>query len=588
MNTETTIGMVLATKEARPLDFWIELEPTAAVQLDDLVTLQINNPIRPDRPVHVYGVIDDITASIEGVPYPSDTAAYRDGVLFGQQALAAHVRVLRFEPDVLRPPEPGTTVHKATGSALERATYVDKMGASALPIGVMRNGEPAYVNLDFINGKAGGHIHISGISGVATKTTFALWTLFSILNAKRADGSYVNEHRASTKAVIFNVKGTDLLYLDQPNREYRARESDMAANLGLTRSRYELLGLPEAPFELVDNRLPAEPGGHALHAIAPSASTTVTPYAFTIREFCERGLLPMMFALDPGSQTLQFLVDDVTEKLRKFETEADKPHVIAPQVGPRLSKERITTLEELGAFFEDALIDEASEWLKSSHHSTSSKQAFVRRYRGALRGISPLVRGDLDPAAMQRGRLDILNSSKMVTVIDIHNMTSAAKAFVVGTTLRDLFDARESNRTASGTIYIVLDELNAYAPADGDGPIKRVLLDIAERGRSLGIILIGAAQTASGVEPRIVSNSAVRVVGRLDMAEAMRNEYKFLPNTMQSRAGLLAPGTMIVHQPDLPSPLMVTFPFPAWATRESEVQRAVSASDLTHIFASQD
>ena len=41
------------------------------------------------------------------------------------------------------------------------------------------------------------------------------------------------------------------------------------------------------------------------------------------------------------------------------------------------------------------------------------------------------------------------------------------------------------------------------------------LLDVAERGRSLGIILIGAQQTASEVERRIVANSAVRVVGRL-------------------------------------------------------------------------
>ena len=66
----------------------------------------------------------------------------------------------------------------------------------------------------------------------------------------------------------------------------------------------------------------------------------------------------------------------------------------------------------------------------------------------------------------------------------------------------------------------MIDELNKYAPREGSSPIKEVLLDIAERGRSLGIILIGAQQTASEVERRIVSNSAIRVVGRLDPAEA--------------------------------------------------------------------
>ena len=42
-------------------------------------------------------------------------------------------------------------------------------------------------------------------------------------------------------------------------------------------------------------------------------------------------------------------------------------------------------------------------------------------------------------------------------------------------------------------------------------------------------ILIGAQQTASEVERRVVANSAVRVVGRLDAAEAGRGEYGFLP-----------------------------------------------------------
>ena len=75
----------------------------------------------------------------------------------------------------------------------------------------------------------------------------------------------------------------------------------------------------------------------------------------------------------------------------------------------------------------------------------------------------------------------------------------------------------------------MLDELNKYAPREGSSPIKEILLDVAERGRSLGIILIGAQQTASEVERRIIANSAIRVVGRLDAAEAGRGEYGFLP-----------------------------------------------------------
>ncbi len=119
-------------------------------------------------------------------------------------------------------------------------------------------------------------------------------------------------------------------------------------------------------------------------------------------------------------------------------------------------------------------------------------------------------------------------------------------------------------------LFVMLDELNKYAPREGDSPIKQILLDVAERGRSLGVILIGAQQTASEVERRILSNCAIRVAGRLDAAEAERPEYGYLPPAQRQRATLAKPGTMFIAQPDIPVPLAVDFPFPAWATRPSE------------------
>src|SRR5690606_5169212 len=62
----------------------------------------------------------------------------------------------------------------------------------------------------------------------------------------------------------------------------------------------------------------------------------------------------------------------------------------------------------------------------------------------------------------------------------------------------------------------------------------------------------------------------IRVVGRLDAAEATRPEYGYLPPAQRQRAVLAKPGTMFVSQPDIPVPLVVEFPFPAWATRPSE------------------
>ena len=155
-------------------------------------------------------------------------------------------------------------------------------------------------------------------------------------------------------------------------------------------------------------------------------------------------------------------------------------------------------------------------------------------------------------------------------MVDLHNLPDRAQRFVVGVTLKTEFERKEKAGTAKPLLFVVLDELNKYAPREGSSPIKEVLLDIAERGRSLGVILIGAQQTASEVERRIVTNSAIRVVGRLDPAEASRPEYGFLPAAQRQRALLAKPGTMFVNQPDIPVPLCLEFPFPAWATRVSE------------------
>ena len=89
-----------------------------------------------------------------------------------------------------------------------------------------------------------------------------------------------------------------------------------------------------------------------------------------------------------------------------------------------------------------------------------------------------------------------------------------------------------------------------------------MLVDIAQRGRSLGILLVGAQQTASRVASEVLENAAIRVSGRLDAAEAERAEYGWMLPSTRARARLLKPGTMVLSQPAIPVPLVVTFPFP--------------------------
>ena len=153
--------------------------------------------------------------------------------------------------------------------------------------------------------------------------------------------------------------------------------------------------------------------------------------------------------------------------------------------------------------------------------------AFIRRLSSSVRPPRSASSGPTLPDAA--GRTARPPRIAQVTVVDLHNLPDRAQRFVVGVTLRQEFERKEAAGDRRPLLFVVLDELNKYAPREGSSPIKEILLDVAERGRSLGIILIGAQQTASEVERRIVANSAIRVVGRLDPAEAARPEYGFLP-----------------------------------------------------------
>ena len=158
-----------------------------------------------------YGVVDELRAVQEGVRFASDVALASSGVLPAETAVSAHVSVTRVEPEIFVPPRPGEAVRRAHGAERDRALFFDAM-TRRLPVGLSRGGEPIFANLDFLDGTRGAHVNISGVSGVATKTSYAMFLLYSLF------GSRVLGHEtANTRALVFNVKGEDLLFLDKPN-----------------------------------------------------------------------------------------------------------------------------------------------------------------------------------------------------------------------------------------------------------------------------------------------------------------------------------------------------------------------------------
>jgi len=545
------VGLVVGTVPATPLQFSVGLAPGQYLQLDDVVVTRRELPGAPA--VQIAGVVTNVEAAHEGARFASDVFLVEQGALPAEVSEVAEVAVTRVEPEVYVPPLPGAVVARATGSQRESALYFDEMGDQKVPVGFGRDGQPVYVNFEFVDGTRGAHVSISGVSGIATKTSFALFLLHSITNCGVLAGQAHN-----TKALIFSVKGEDLLFLDYANSRLTPEQRD----------RYAALGLPAAPFGNVRVFAPPRRDDPSGTPDVTARDRAVSPFYWTLAEFCADELLPFVFA-DAEDERAQYtmLIAQVAARLRRDAIADGTDGAIRIRGVDPARDTTIRTYSDLVDLLEAELGDDGTRgsWVPGSA-VTGSINALLRRLRSAVRPLSSVIRGDL----AHRGERSITTSKAQVTVVDLHNLPDRAQRFVVGVTLRGEFARKERQGTARPLMFVVLDELNKYAPRDGDSPIKQILLDVAERGRSLGVILIGAQQTASEVERRVLANCAIRVAGRLDAAEAERPEYGYLPPAQRQRATLAKPGTMFIAQPDIPVPLAVDFPFPAWATRPSE------------------
>src|SRR5262245_15158828 len=104
---------------------------------------------------------------------------------------------------------------------------------------------------------------ISGVSGVATKTSYATFLLYGLFHSEA-----LGLEAPNTRALIFNVKGEDLLWLDRPNA--RLRDEDRRA--------YERLGLPAGPFQSVGLFAPVRRRSDIPMPDTGSRHDGVTPY----------------------------------------------------------------------------------------------------------------------------------------------------------------------------------------------------------------------------------------------------------------------------------------------------------------------
>lgn len=561
------IGRVLATeKNPTTIDnftFWTD--PELILNPFDIVKVQhVNNSFS-------YGVIEDIAHITDAASFLTnfissdfgDVNAEENTLRVGMNYVSA--KVVCNTENIYIPLQSNAKVMLATAEEINYALGLNDI-RNPLVCGYLemyagtKNCEkvtlPVNLNSKFIIGPEGAHLNISGISGLASKTSYAMFLLKAIQDSYMKRDSQSDDNEDSVAFVLFNVKGKDLLAIDQLNDFSDERNPEQARRDTL--AQYEKLGLSAEPFKNVHYYYP--------YSIPETRhwNTYITPeevednikkkkaqkYKYIYKY--DKDNLDLMFAnIDDSTQAMESIISYIMSGQGKFN-----------QIGD--------WQDFLDAVKEKCSADSSG---KDKEIPVASWRKFYRIINKSITDNEIFARDIRDDNSETRIG-DALKHIKKneVHVIDIAKLSEDKQAFVFGDAIRTIYDlqlgqyAGEEGVNPPSRVVIFIDELNKYASKETpkNSPILRQVLDVAERGRSLGVILFSAEQFRSAIHDRVTGNCSTHAYGRTNSIEVTKSDNKSIPSVYKTMMTRLKQGEYIIQNPIFRSLLSIKFPKPIY------------------------
>jgi hypothetical protein len=554
------IGRVVATelKPSTPHQFFFWTAREANVGIGAIVRVEAEGRL-------VYGVVTDAFAYADLVTPIHDVIGAD-----GDPARAANepsqrpeirlwqAAVLRQIPEEPLQPVPIGSVSVAddadVASALRMDAYTTGDRPTPIPAGLYAAGgleAPIYLDADFLLGPEAAHLNITGVSGLATKTSAVEFLVSSIFQKFPA-------HKGSISALCFNVKGPDLCFLDQPGK---LGEEDLR--------QYERLGLKAEPFQDVTVFAPYKADGVNLNTLRTheALAERTEPLVWGLREVLD--FAEVLLNKDDVDAKADAFIDFLTERIvgKEFEDRLlrDRPF-------------RVETFADLDEFFRavfDALEAHDQDSWRTHHIAT------IRKIRNRLGNISTRAKGlvtdDGSVSDLPWGKF----RDRSINVIDVAGVDPLAQDLVFTRVVSKLREHLERRDLGVDHVVVFVDELNKYAP--GDGPetyVKKMLLDLSERGRYLGLVLFSAQQFRSQVQRRVVGNAGTAIYGRMDSDELAMPAYQTLSPAVKSKLAALPKGELMLRHPHFTQPIFVKFPRPAVLSGREGVEKFPPQPDI--------
>ena len=469
-------------------------------------------------------------------------------------------------------------VYFATQHAIEYALGRDSFTGNAIPALMHTNGNylrdsegtilvdedgrprfqktPLFLDEDYLLGPEAGHANWTGQSGLATKTSHALFLISSVFQTLE-----MKDDPTTVAALMFNVKGPDLLWLDKPAEpgEALCDAYQIAGWSGLSedeRLAYSAFGLEPRPFTNTRVFAPFRPGAEPpINAIDTVDLSNFSGHSRLNTDRNATGetdnVFPILWSLDRALKYPYqvFSFADLDDKLSAFLYE--------------LSSEGVDSLAKLNRTFAriwDELAESGADTWKSHHKAT------IRKAENRFNGLKPKLGGLLGDGTVEFGNTPLYDGkfvSNEVRVIDISQCNSVAQELIVSSTIDRIWRMAEKHDMGVTKLIVFVDELNKYAPAGGEGSLRNTLVDIAARGRHLNVVLLGAQQFRSKVDGEILGNCGTSFYGRIGDEEIINSAYRSISETAKQELLGLPKGRMLVRHAHFRAPLFGTFPRPA-------------------------
>ena len=448
------------------------------------------------------------------------------------------------------PVQEGKKVYLATENEIKMALGLDQV-KNPIPAGYIKMYEgdneqilPVHFNSHFLIGPEGAHLNISGISGLASKTSYAMFLMKSIQDVA------MREDNESVAFLMMNVKGTDLLKIDELNE----RENE----LKLIRPIYKKLGLQMSAFNQVSYYYPYSKDFTSYTYEKSSTikdrleSKKAFQYKYLFETDEDKECLDLLFAnVDDPNDTIESIINFIISNGGKFNG------------------------VECWEDFKSALYEQTQSKNNGAGKEISvlSWRKFYRLFNKSFQKCRQMFTEKLGTDGKSVRLRDKISNIKKndVMVIDIAKLDEESQGFVFGDVMRAVYNLKlgSSERPDDeipDRVIIFIDELNKYASNDvpKSSPILRQLLDITERGRSLGIVLFGAEQFVSDIHKRVKGNCATQAFGRTNAIEITKEDFRFVPSVYKTMLTRLKQGEYIIQNPVFRSMLNVNFPLPIY------------------------